>query len=315
MIRGNQLYDYREIANALSPVQFLYHMNFRPFEWQKRVVSDTGKRVILLCSRQAGKSTIVSSLPYHSAKYYPKSLNIIMAPNEDQAAEDMLKVKDFIAHDPTYIDLKRDGADIVELANGSRIIIVVATDKAARGYSRPRTILLDEASRMPDVVYKSGVVPMMNNSPDSNLYVLSTPFGQQGFFYDIWTRKPRKGKKGWTKIFVRTPWNPDPEDPTNLVPAPPEDEFRDWCRGEGVIGYYSPNHMNLDNQLDILAEVGIVQYRQEFCCDFVEMNGQVFSNEDLARLYGERVEPMVKSNGVGLTSSALVPKSLGGRFF
>ncbi len=312
MIAREQQYDLKELAHALSPSAYLKDIGFRLFNWQEQVVSCPGKRIILLCSRQAGKSTSVSSVPCHSAKYYPKSLNLVMAPTEDQAVEDMIKVKDFIAHDPTYPDLKRDGADIIELDNGSRIIVVVATDRAARGYSRPRTIMVDEASRMPDVVYKSGIIPMLNHSPESRLYVLSTPFGQTGFFYEIWTRPTRT----WTKIFVRTPWDTDPSDPLHLHPARPEKDFRNWCWQDGVYGYYSANHRDLAEQEAILEEIGIMQYQQEFCCDFVEMNGQVFGNEDMQRFFTNRVEPMERHDDVSLSASgALVPKSIGGRFF
>lgn len=306
-----KLYDMKELACALSINVYLKSIEFNPFPWQEEVVKYTGNKIILLCSRQAGKSTIVSAVPCHSAKYYPGSLNIVIAPKEDQAVEDILKIKDFIAHDPTYPRLTRSGSDIIALENGSRILIVIATDNAARGYSKPRVVLLDEASRIPDVVYKSGVIPMLNNSPSSKLYILSTPFGQEGFFYEIWTRRTSR----WKKIFVRTPWDPSPEDPQLLVPAIPESEFSALCAADGVVGMYSPNHADREYQTGILEEIGVSQYRQEFCCDFVERDGQVFAYEDINRLFGERVAPMPSHDSLGTAAGVLAPKSIGGRFF
>lgn len=315
-------YALREMAAATKPSVYLQQIGFQAFEWQNIVASTLSNRIILLCSRQAGKSTIVSSIPCHTAKYQSGSLNIVIAPTEDQAKEDILKIKDFIAHDPTYPELKRDGSDVIALDNGSRIIVVVATDRSARGYSKPRTVVLDEASRIPDVVYKSGVVPMMNHNPQGKIYMLSTPFGKTGFFYNTWTRKT----KTWTKIFVRTPYDVDPMNSLNLVDAEPEEDFREQCAEQGIIGLYSPNHANIDEQLAILEEVGETQYQQEFCCDFVEMEGQVFRDVDLARYFAEKANPFIsalsidKDNNVHIRGEEdVVPmqarKLEGGRYF
>lgn len=321
MLNNGARYDYYDTVKASYPPRYLKSIGFNAFNWQNIVASSPSHRIILLCSRQAGKSTIVSSIPCHTAKYQPGSLNIVIAPTEDQAKEDILKIKDFIAHDPDYPHLKRDGSDVIALDNGSRIIVVVATDRSARGYSRPRTVVLDEASRIPDVVYKSGVVPMMNHNPQGRIYMLSTPFGKTGFFYDTWTRPTDT----WTKIFVRTPYDVDPSSSLNLIDAIPEEEFSAECRERGIIGLYSPNHAHLDEQLAILEEVGQTQYQQEFCCEFVEMDGQVFRDSDLARYFAGKaspyVGPLTKTADGDITIAgeervaAVTPRSIGGRYF
>ncbi len=312
MISRKSRYDIRELALGLSLNEYLKHMGFNPFPWQTAIANDSSKRVILLCSRQAGKSTFVSSIPCHTAKYQPGSLSLIIAPTEDQAIEDVIKVKNFIAHDPTYPRLVRNGSDYIELANKSRIIIVVATDTAARGYSKPRVVMLDEASRIPDIVYKSGVIPMMTNNPDGRIYMLSTPFGQAGFFYETWANKPN-----WSKYFVRTPWTVNPDDPFHVYPLCTEQEFKAQFNGSGIHAFFSPNHSNYEIECGNLSEQGIVQYQQEFCCDFVEMNGQVFSYEDMNRFFGEdqRTMPMPVHGDLGMAAGALVPKAVGGKYF
>lgn len=315
MITSKGRYNLYDIARASSPSVYLQSIGFNAFLWQRIVASTSATRIILLCSRQAGKSTIVSSIPCHTAKYQSGSLNIVIAPTEDQAKEDILKIKDFIAHDPTYPHLKRDGSDIIALDNGSRIIVVVATDRGARGYSRPRTVVLDEASRIPDVVYKSGVVPMMNNNPKGKVFMLSTPFGRTGFFYDTWTRQSRR----WQKIFVRTPYDVDPYNSLKLVDAEPEENFKKKCAQDGIIGLYSPNHESLEGQQEILEDIGETQYQQEFCCDFVEINGQVFRDADLKRYFENVGTPWqgktITAVGEGNEVAALTPRSIGGRYF
>lgn len=316
MITTTKRYFYHDTARAISPSVYLESIGFNAFEWQKIVASTSSNRIILLCSRQAGKSTIVSSIPCHTAKYQSGSLNIVIAPTEDQAKEDILKIKDFIAHDPTYPHLKRDGSDIIALDNGSRIIVVVATDRGARGYSRPRTVVLDEASRIPDVVYKSGVVPMTNNNPQGKVFMLSTPFGRTGFFYDTWTRQSTR----WQKIFVRTPYDVDPYNSLRLVDAEPEEDFKRKCAEDGIIGLYSPNHASLEGQQEILEDIGETQYQQEFCCDFVEISGQVFRDADLKRYFEDKGTPWMtrsasKSVDPDMTVAALTPQRIGGKYF
>lgn len=317
MINNTARYNVKTLAQALSPSFYLESIGFKAFEWQNVVASTASKRVILLCSRQAGKSTIVSSIPCHTAKYQAGSLNIVIAPTEDQAKEDILKIKDFIAHDPTYPELKRDGSDIIALENNSRIIVVVATDRSARGYSKPRTVVLDEASRIPDVVYKSGVVPMMNNNSQGKVFMLSTPFGKTGFFYDTWIRQTGT----WTKIFVRTPFDVDPFNSLKLIDAKPEEEFRKECKEKGYIGFYSPNHEKKEEQTRILEEIGETQYQQEFCCEFVEMDGQVFRDSDLARYFKGNATPYAspvdrgnEDCGVNVAQD-VVPRKIGGKYF
>lgn len=309
-MKRSERYDIGELAKSLSPSLYLKSLGFKAFDWQNMVVESKEKRLILMCSRQAGKSTIVSSMPCHAAKYQKKSLSIVMAPSEAQAKEDMVKVKDFIARDPTYPSLRKCSEEQIELSNGSRIIVVAATDKSARGYSRPRVVVLDEASRIPDVVYRSGVVPMVNKSPDSQIVMLSTPYGQQGFFYDTWKTSNR-----YKKIFVRTPWDVDPDDPTRLIPSVPEDMFISCCAEKGIIGMYSPNHMDYDDQMGNLSDVGSRQYRQEFCCDFVEVEGQVFSNVDIDRFLSAQARPLEAAVQTDIGPAPTLRKLEGGRFF
>ena len=57
--------------------------------------------------------------------------------------------------------------------------------------------LVDEASRVPDALYHA-VRPMTVANRDSSIWLLSTPNGQQGFFYQEWTQ----GGGSWTRIQV-----------------------------------------------------------------------------------------------------------------
>jgi hypothetical protein len=197
----------------------------------------------------------------------------------------MEKVKDFIVHDPQYPKVERDSDRLVTLSNGSWIMVVPATEKAARGPSAPRLILLDEASRIEDIVYRSGIIPMLTDNPECELISISTPNGRLGFFFDSFNN-PK-----WERYEVRSPWDVVDID-SRLISAVPEDEYREGRIREGIRGFYSPRHMDQDEQEFNLGEMGPLMYRQEYCVEFVEPEDQVFSYDDIERMMNNRVEAL-----------------------
>ena len=277
-------FDY--ICGMLSRVDYVNQLGFSPFEWQKQILQDESKRLIINAARQSGKSTIVSSLPCHIAKYRENSLSIVLAPTEKQAGEDMEKIKGFIQSDPTYPEIKRSSDSLIKLANGSRIVVVPATEKAARGYSCPDLVLIDEASRVDNIVYTSGVKAMFTNNVNGVLVLLSTPAGKDGFFYEIWTN----GSKSWKRYEVRSPWNPQGTDRgMDLVPYLPEEQYIQQKAQRGIIACYSPRHRREEEQRDNLLEMGSLMYRQEYCCEFVETIDTVFSYDEIARMFNNPI--------------------------
>jgi hypothetical protein len=275
--------EARELLYTLSPLHYIRGLGFTPYKWQEAVLRGAHKRKVINGARQAGKSTIVSAKPCHIAKYYPASVSLIVAATEQQAFYDMEKVKDFIAHDPQYPEVKRDSDRLVTLSNGSWIMVVPATQKAARGPSAPRLILLDEASRIEDIVYRSGIIPMLTDNRECELISISTPNGKQGFFFESFNN-PK-----WERYEVRSPWNVlDIE--FRLAEGIPEDEYRKLRASRGIKGFYSPRHMNKEEQEFNLGEMGPLMYRQEYGVEFVEPEDQVFSYDDIERMMSGKIE-------------------------
>jgi hypothetical protein len=214
-----------------------------------------------------------------------------VAATEQQAFYDMEKVKDFIVHDPNYPKVDRDSDRLVTLFNGSWIMVVPATEKAARGPSAPRLILLDEASRIEDIVYRSGIIPMLTNNPECELISISTPNGKEGFFFESFNNSR------WERYEVRSPWDvADIE--FRLKPSIPEAEYRQRRAGKGIKAFYSPRHENREEQEFNLGEMGPLMYRQEYCVEFVEPEDQVFSYDDIERLMSNRAEG-INLDGIG----------------
>jgi hypothetical protein len=58
-----------------------------PDAWQSDLLRSQARQMILLCSRQAGKSTVSSILAIHEAVYNPDSLILLLSPSLRQSQE------------------------------------------------------------------------------------------------------------------------------------------------------------------------------------------------------------------------------------
>lgn len=163
-------------------------------DWQRRVLLSDSNRIILNCSRQAGKTTVVSLMALYRALYYPGSLILIVSPSLRQSSELFRRVMDH--YDALGLPPpERESALRAEFVNGSRIQSLPGQESTIRGYSSVDLLIADEAARIPDELYYS-VRPMLAVSK-GRLVLLSTPFGKRGFFYEIWTTG-----EGWEKIMI-----------------------------------------------------------------------------------------------------------------
>lgn len=283
--------ERRDLLFTLSPLAYIRSLGFSPFDWQADIITSSHKRKAVNGARQSGKSTITSGKPCHGARFFPGSLSIILAATEKQAVEDMEKIKDFMSLDQEYPAIVRDSDSLIELDNRSRILVVPATEKAARGYSAPRIIIMDEGSRIEDGVYRSGVIPMLTDNEECELILISSPNGRNGFFYKA-HQSPR-----WERYEVRSPWDVLDLD-MRLVPAGEEKDYRKRRAKHGIKAYYSPRHHNHDEQQMNLEEMGPLMYRQEYCCEFVEPDDQVFGYDEIAAAFSSQAKPLAIDVGV-----------------
>jgi hypothetical protein len=187
----------RLLALALDPTRILRAQGLTADPWQRDLLLSTDRQVLLNCSRQSGKSTTVAALALHTALFRSPALVLILSPGLRQSGELFRKVKD------AYNALNRPSAAVLEnnttleLANGSRIVSLPGKESTIRSYSNVALLLLDEASRVVDELYRS-VRPMLAVS-QGRLIALSTPFGQRGFFWHEWLHNTsfKKVKVTW----------------------------------------------------------------------------------------------------------------------
>jgi hypothetical protein len=160
------------------------------------VLRSTAKRGILNCSRQWGKSTVTAAKAVHRAYTRPGSLVLVASPSERQSAEFLRKVKGQIRHLGIRPRGDGDNKTSVLLPNDSRIVGLPGTEATVRGFSAVSLILIDEAAMVEDEMYKS-LRPMLAVG-NGDLWLMSTPRGQRGFFYEAW-----RGGGEWMRLSVK----------------------------------------------------------------------------------------------------------------
>lgn len=181
-----------ETGPPRTPLALADRAGFVPDPWQRDVLASDAKRVLLLCSRQSGKSTVTSVLGLHAA--INGGLCLVLSPTERQSVELLRKAKASLAALNAQPDRESDTA--VEFANGGRLIALPgAKEGNVRGFSGVDLLILDEASRVPDELYAS-VRPMLAVS-GGRLVLLSTPFGKRGFFWRAW-----ESEQDWQRVEV-----------------------------------------------------------------------------------------------------------------
>lgn len=152
--------------------------------------------MLLLCSRQAGKSQTAAALAIREALLRPGSLTLLLSPSQRQSSElfrdKVLKIFNGLGRP---IPPVQESALQMTLANGSRIISLPGDEETVRCYSSVRLLVIDEASRVSDALYRS-VRPMLAVSRGT-LACLSTPFGKRGWYHDEWF-----GDNDWDRVKI-----------------------------------------------------------------------------------------------------------------
>jgi hypothetical protein len=123
----------RSLVRCFDPCIFAFDCGITPDKWQGELLRSTARRVLLLCSRQSGKSTVTALLALWVAIFEAPSLIVIVSPGQRQSAEMLRTIMWFhgkLEGAPTLI-----GESVLkaEFSNGSRILALPGTEKTIRG--------------------------------------------------------------------------------------------------------------------------------------------------------------------------------------
>ncbi|MBF0154394.1 MAG: terminase [Magnetococcales bacterium] len=242
-----------DLRFALDPVAFARErLAITPDPWQERALRLRNKRLLLNCSRQAGKSTLAAIAVLHQAIFFAGSLSILISPSQRQSSELFRKVTQFLGRLQQKPEMTEENKLSLILKGGSRVVSLPASEATIRGFSGANLIVEDEASRVPDDLYRS-IRPMLATS-DGRLILMSTPFGRRGHFFEEWQRPER-----WERISIKGSECP------RIRP-----EFLEEER----------------------ASLGDWWFSQEYGCEFVENTDQVFSYDAVMAAMSSEIKPL-----------------------
>jgi len=244
---------HEDLARALDPVEFSWYIGIEPDGWQADVLRYEGKRLLLNCSRQSGKSTTTATKGLHTAIYRPKSLILLVSPSLRQSQELFRKVKEGYEAMEARPGLLEDNKLSMTLTNGSRIISLPSDQSTVRGFSGVTMILEDEAAQVKDEFYYA-ILPMLiiNNGV---FIAMTTPYGKRGHFFTEWAN----GGDDWKRVEI----------PAAKCPR------------------ISPEDLEQQRR-----SLGGMFFRQEFCCEFLETVDQVFGHDMVQDAFDDNVKPL-----------------------
>jgi hypothetical protein len=251
------LSELESLAIGLDPSLMMEALGFDPDDWQRDYLRSDAENLLLLCHRQSGKSSATAALALTIAPFEPDSLILLLSPSLRQSGELFRKVTDGYEALGRPVPTVEDSSTTLALANGSRVVCLPGSAATVRGYSGPRLVVIDEASRANDELL-AAVSPMLAVSR-GRLVLLSTPYGKRGFFYENWSND----SSDWERIKFTAPDNPriDPE----------------WLERERL-------------------KIGERMYQQEYLCEFVETDDQLFSEDVISAMFTSDKAPLF---GVG----------------
>lgn len=241
-----------DLARALDPLAIASDVGLELDPWQSDLLESTAPRILLNVTRQGGKSTTSATLAVRTALDEP-GLVLVASPSQRQSGELFRKIQQTLRsmrHAPEF-DLQ--STTKLELANGSRIVALPGSEATVRGYSAPRLVLIDEASRVDDELY-AALRPMLATG-NGRLVALSTPWGRRGFFFNAW----EYGGDSWERFRV----------PATECPRISK-EFLD----------------------EELRELGPMRFASEYLCEFVDTEEQFFPSSLVERALSDEVHPL-----------------------
>lgn len=225
------------------------------YDYQKEIIQkiSDSRRVTVVTSRQAGKTTTAACIILHYILFNKHKLVGLLANKGDAAREILDRIKLAYEALPDWLQqgVVEWNKGSIQLENGCKVIAAATSSSAIRGKSCS-LVYIDEAAFVEnwDEFFQS-VYPTISSGEDTKLLFTSTPNGLNHFYKTC--EGARKGTNGYQ--YVEVPWQ--------RVPG----------RGEKW-------HQETLEALDFDME----KFRQEFECEFQGSSGTLISGPALKAL-------------------------------
>jgi len=185
-----------DLARALDPSRIAADVGLTLDPWQRDLMRSTAQRVLILASRQVGKTTVTALIAVATAVLKGGALVLILSPSQRQSGEMFRTVVRFLKELDGAPNIAAESTLRCELENASRICALPSSEATIRGFSAVDLIIVDEAARVPDELF-AAVRPMLATS-GGRMIMLSTPAGRRGAFFEQWTDE----NNDWHKVRV-----------------------------------------------------------------------------------------------------------------
>lgn len=241
-------------SNPLAWVNYIWELDRPPNGKQIEIVQTAGNKLILMPRQCFGKTTIIAIKEIAHPMIFKPNTPILVATNVEDSAVNLIKiVKSSVkkyADLCGFLQVTKDNEKEFELSNGSRVKALSSGSTAPRGFTA-KILVLDEAAYISDERFYKELLPTTASIDNPVIVASSTPNGKQGWFYKYWQ------EMDWKRITAKREdctWKSD-----------------DWFAQKRL-------------------EMTDTAYRQEFECEFLDVQNAVFSVEQLDRVFDNEVK-------------------------
>jgi hypothetical protein len=138
---------------AVDPDQVMTRAHLPQDAWQHQVLASTMVQILLLCSRQAGKSTVAAALAVRAPLLQRDALVLVLGPSLHQSGELFRKAPAHLNALGRPVPVHSELALRTEFANESRVVSLPGDEGTIRGFSGVTLLIIDEAARVMDDLY------------------------------------------------------------------------------------------------------------------------------------------------------------------
>lgn len=219
------------------------------YQYQKDFLKSTAKFRVVNKSRQIGFSWLIA---YECAIGLLEGKRSLILSTGMRASHQVLeKAKQWLYILTNDIKFKKETQSELALPNGGEIISLPPSPETARGFTGD-SIYLDEAAfiRGAKEIMKAIGPSLTRDTGNKRLTIISTPFGKQGFFYDVYTDKKKYAHFERFSVDLQMAIN-------HGMPA----SIPDCLAFVGASSESDPG------------------FRQEYCCEFIDEEGSFFPYE------------------------------------
>jgi hypothetical protein len=161
-------------------------VDWHPFPYQEKLLTDQSKRIVSCWGRQCGKTTTVAVKAIYYTYTNPGATVLVASPSMRQSTIMLDRIQELIEN--SFIlrqGVAKQTRTEIHLLNNSLVVALPCSENLLRGYTA-NLIVCDEAAFMPEQTITQVMFPMLSTTGGTAIF-LSTPWGKNHFFHKAYT--------------------------------------------------------------------------------------------------------------------------------